>query len=69
MSEKTDYDPQMGAFIMVAGLYASIVDIIDGKQKHIVSLSKHELTVMYSIGYKDGVFPTPFSCVNRAQLT
>ena len=37
LAEKTDYDPQMGAFIMVAGLYASIVDIIDGKQKYLVS--------------------------------
>ncbi|KAI0093715.1 transmembrane amino acid transporter protein-domain-containing protein [Irpex rosettiformis] len=38
----------MGAFIMVAGLYSSIVSIIDG--------------------YKNGLFPTPFSCINRAML-
>ncbi|KAI0689778.1 transmembrane amino acid transporter protein-domain-containing protein [Cytidiella melzeri] len=36
----------MGAFIMIAGLYASVVSIVDG--------------------YKDGTFPAPFSCVNRA---
>ena len=58
----------MGAFIMVAGLYASINSIVDGT--HIQSLMtirglEYELT-SFLAGYRDGEFGGPFSCASRA---
>lgn len=55
----------MAAFIMVAGLYASIVGIIDSMCLNFYAkfCPSHQLTFS---GYKTGGLPGPFSCVNRA---
>lgn len=50
---------------MVAGLYASIVSIIDGTCRafSLYDISSH---CIFYPGYKSGGFPGPFSCVSRA---
>lgn len=60
----------MGAFIMVAGLYASIDSIVQGMheiQSLLYSLShlvNHRVVAV--AGYRAGTFPGPFTCVNQA---
>ncbi|KIP08747.1 hypothetical protein PHLGIDRAFT_507405 [Phlebiopsis gigantea 11061_1 CR5-6] len=56
-----------GAFIMVAGLYASITSIVQGALFFFcVGSTASCADRACCAGYRDGSFPSPFSCVSRA---